>query len=209
MHRFTRYFLVLLLSISAFLVQAAPPQEGVQYRVINPAVPVAQPGKIEVVELFWYGCGHCYQFESTLNPWVKQLPNDVHFVKIPAMLGGAWDIHGQLFLTLESMNVDPAIHTAVFQAIHEEGNMLETPEKMATFLTTKGIDQAAFLQAFNSFAIKAQVEKNKQLVKIYKVLGVPAMIVNGTYQFDLGSAGGPGQALVVADQLIQKVRTAL
>jgi thiol:disulfide interchange protein DsbA len=195
-------------SFFAIPAQAADIEEGKQYVALEPAVPVSAPGKIEVVEMFWYGCSHCYQFESTINPWIEQLPDDVHFIRVPAMFGGLWNAHGQMFIALESMGVEHSVHAAVFDAIHKGGQKLATPDEMAAFLATQGVDQEAFLKAYNSFGVKAQVEKAKKLAAAYQISGVPVMIVNGKYRFDIGSSGGPTQALDVADQLIDKERAA-
>lgn len=191
------------------LTAHAEPVAGQQYVELSSPVPVSKPGKIEVVELFWYGCPHCYQFESTLNPWIKQLPDDVNFVRIPALFGGLWNVHGQAFITLDMMKVEHKVHDAVFNAIHQEKKKLGTPEEFADFVATQGVDRDAFLKTFNSFAVKGQMEKAKKLAMAYQISGVPVMIVGGKYRFDIGSAGGPNQALEVADYLIAKEREAL
>lgn len=188
--------------------QAADIEAGKQYTVLDSPVPVSEPGKIEVVELFWYGCPHCYAFEPYINPWIEKLPADVNFRRIPAMFGGIWDVHGQMFVTLDTMGVEHSVHTAVFDAIHKEHKMFKTPEEMADFVATQGVDKAKFLETYNSFAVKGLVAKDKQLAQAYKVTGVPTMIVNGKYRFDLGSAGGPEETLKVADTLIEKERQA-
>ncbi|PKL98067.1 MAG: thiol:disulfide interchange protein, partial [Gammaproteobacteria bacterium HGW-Gammaproteobacteria-9] len=164
--------------------------------------------KIEVVELFWYGCPHCYQFEPVIKPWVEQLPEDVQFKRIPAMFGGIWNVHGQLFIALESMGVEPKVHDAVFAAYHQERKKLATPDEMADFLAGHGIDKQAFLKAYNSFGVRGRVEQAKKLGMAYQITGVPVMIVNGKYRFDLGSSGGPERTLQVADFLIEKERAA-
>jgi len=196
-------------SLFGMTAQAAdvPLEAGKTYELANP-VPVSVPGKIEVVELFWYGCPHCYAFEPTINPWVEKLPKDVNFKRIPAMFGGPWDAHGQLFLTLEAMGVEHKVHNAVFNAIQKEGKRLTKPEDMADFVATQGVDKDKFLATFNSFAIQGQIKQAKELAQKYGVQGVPTMIVNGKYRFDLGSTGGPEQTLNVADQLIAKERAA-
>jgi thiol:disulfide interchange protein DsbA len=188
---------------------AEPIEAGKQYVELSSAVPVSEPGKIEVVEMFWYGCPHCYAFEPTLTPWVEKLPADVHFVRIPAMFGGPWDAHGQLFLTLQAMGVENKVHAAVFNAIQKEHKKLTTPDEMAEFVATQGVDKDKFLATFNSFAIKGQIVAAKELAKKYEITGVPTLIVNGKYRFDLGSAGGPEQTLQVADQLIAKERASV
>lgn len=195
-------------SLFGMAAHAESIQAGKEYVELASPVPVSKPGKIEVVELFWYGCPHCYQFESTINPWVEQLPEDVNFVRIPALFGGVWNAHGQLFITLENMQVEQKVHDAVFNAIHKQGKKLATPDEMAEFLVDQGLDKDAFLKTYNSFGVKGQMEKAKKLAMAYQISGVPVMIVNGKYRFDLGSAGGPQQTLQVADQLIAKERAA-
>ena len=197
-------------SLFGMSAQAAdvPLIAGKAYVELSNPVPVAEPGKIEVVELFWYGCPHCYSFEPVINPWAEKLPADVHFVRIPAMFGGPWDAHGQMFLTLEAMGVENKVHSAVFNAIQKDRKPLTKPEEMAEFLATQGVDKDKFLATFDSFAIKGQIVKAKELAKKYEVSGVPTMIVDGKYRFDLGTAGSPEQALNVADQLIAKERAA-
>ena len=195
-------------SLFGVTAQAAEPVvAGKQYVELSNAVPVAVPGKIEVVELFWYGCPHCYAFEPTINPWVEKLPADVNFVRIPAMFGGIWNVHGQLFITLEAMGVEHSVHKAVFEAIHN-GKKLATPEEMAEFVAEQGIDKNKFLSTYNSFAVKGKVEDAKKKAQAYQISGVPTMVVNGKYRFDLGSAEGPDGVLNVADQLIAKERAA-
>lgn len=189
--------------------QAAEPADGGQpYTELKSAVPVSEPGKIEVVEMFWYGCPHCYAFEPTINPWIEKLPADVHFIRIPAMFGGPWDAHGQLFITLDTMGVEKKIHSAVFEAIQKGGKRLTDPNDMADFVATQGIDRAKFLETFNSFAVKGKIAQYRELAKKYEITGVPTMIVNGKYRFDLASAGGPEKALALADDLIAKERAA-
>lgn len=196
------------LSLLGLGAHAESIEAGRQYVELDSQVPVSQPGKIEVVELFWYGCPHCYQFEPTLNPWIKQLPEDVNFVRIPAMFGGVWDLHGQMFITLESMGVEQKVHHAIFEKLHGNPKALSNAEDMADFLATQGIDKDKFLSTFNSFAVKGQMAKAKQLAISYKIQGVPVLIVGGKYRFDVGSSGGPQETLDVADFLIQKERSA-
>ncbi|SDA59499.1 thiol:disulfide interchange protein DsbA [Pseudomonas sp. NFACC15-1] len=194
-------------SLFGMTAQAAEKPAAPYVELTNP-VAVAEPGKIEVVELFWYGCPHCYAFEPVINPWVDKLPSDVNFVRIPAMFGGPWDAHGQMFLTLEAMGVEHKVHAAIFNAIQKEGKKLTKKEDMADFLATQGVDKEKFLATFDSFAIQGQIKKARDLAKKYEITGVPTMIVNGKYRFDIGSAGGANEALQLADQLIAKERAA-
>lgn len=190
-------------------VQAEDFSPSKHYSVLANPVPVSVPGKIEVVEMFWYGCPHCYYFEPTINEWAKKLPDDVNFVHVPALFGKLWQIHGQLFLTLHSMGVEEKVRSAVFHAVQKEGQRLKTPEEMADFLAQHDVDREKFLSTYNSFAIKGQMQKARQLGMAYGITGVPALIVNGKYRFDIGSAGGPEEALKLAEFLIEKERAAM
>ncbi|AZF61109.1 MULTISPECIES: thiol:disulfide interchange protein DsbA/DsbL [Pseudomonas] len=197
-----------LFGMTAQAADNVPLEAGKTYVELANPVPVSVPGKIEVVELFWYGCPHCYAFEPVINPWVEKLPEDVNFKRVPALFGGPWDAHGQLFITLDTMGVEHKVHAAVFNAIQKEGKRLVKPEDMADFVATQGVDKTKFLETFNSFAVKGKMAQYKELAQKYGVQGVPTLIVNGKYRFDIGSAGGEEQALNVADQLIAKERAA-
>lgn len=194
-----------LLGSTVFAQEAV---EGRHYAVLSSPVPVAQPEKIEVVELFWYGCPHCYQLEATINPWSAALPEDVNFVRVPAMFGGIWNLHGQLFYTLENLKVDEAVHSSIFNALHNQGRKLSSMNEITQFVATQGVDKDTFVKTWNSFSVKSQMEKAKKLAVAYQISGVPAVVINGKYRFDIGMAGGLQQTVDVADVLIEKERQA-
>jgi thiol:disulfide interchange protein DsbA len=118
-----------------------------------------------------------------------------------------WNTHGQLFIALEAMKVEPSVHEAVFAALHREGRKLAAPKEMAEFLAGQGVNPDAFLKTYGSFGVKSQMEKAKKLAIAYQVTGVPVLI-NGKYRLDLGSAGGMQQAVDLADHLIARERAA-
>jgi len=200
---FTAFIATLGLLLGGAVMADEP---AAQYSELATPVPTADPSKIEVVELFWYGCGHCYQFEPYINEWAKSLPDDVNLVRLPALFGRLWDVHGQLFFALEALKAPHEVHVAIFNAIHQEGKMLATPKEMADFLAPLGIDKEAFLKAYNSFGVKTQMEKAKKQLLAYQVTGVPTLIVGGKYVFGVGQAGGAQQALQLADKLIEQER---
>ena len=180
--------------------------DGSNYITLSSPVPTAQPEKIEVVELFWYGCPHCYQLEATVNPWSKTLPEDVSFVRMPAMFGGIWNLHGQLFYTLETMKAEDKVHDKIFDTLHNSGRKLSSVDDIAKFVAEQGVDKELFMKTWNSFSVKSQMEKAKKQALAYQITGVPAMVINGKYRFDIGMAGGLQQTVDVADALIQKER---
>jgi len=196
--------LVAILGLLSGGLMAAEPTTP--YTELASPVPTADPGKIEVVELFWYGCGHCYQFEPYINEWSKTLPKDVNLVRLPALFGRLWDVHGQLFFALEALKASHEVHEAIFKAIHQEDKVLATPNEMAAFLAPLGIDKDSFLKAYNSFGVKMQMEKTKKQLMGYQVTSVPTLIVGGKYVFGVGQAGGAEAALQLADKLIEQER---
>ncbi len=199
-------FLLVGFSLLGSTVFAQELIEGRHFVTLSSPVPTAQPEKIEVVELFWYGCPHCYQLEPTINPWAAALPDDVNFVRIPAMFGGIWNVHGQLFFTLEAMNAEAKIHDSIFNALHNSGRKLSTLNDITDFVVSQGVDEALFTKTWSSFSVKSQMEKAKKHALAYQITGVPALVVNGKYRFDIGMAGGLQETVQVADALIEKER---
>jgi thiol:disulfide interchange protein DsbA len=190
---------VIVFSITGVCVQA-----NYQYVELLDSGLHKENNKIAVVEVFSYSCQHCYQLESAINPWLDNLPEDVMFERIPAMFGGIWDLHGRLFLTLQVIKAEQRVHTAIFEAIRG-GNRLTTPEAMADFLEGEGIAKQLFLDTYHSFAVQSKVNDAKQKVQAFGVNGVPTMIIEGKYRFDL-RAGGPKGMLKLAERLINQER---
>ena len=122
------------------------------------------------------------------------------------MFGGIWNVHGQLFLTLEAMKVEDTIHDSIFDALHNSGRKLSTVSDITDFVVSQGVDKEQFSKTWNSFSVKSQMEKAKKLALAYQISGVPAIVVNGKYRFDIGMAGGLQETVNVADALIQKER---
>jgi len=197
-------------SLFGMTAQAAdvPLEAGKTYVELANPVPVSVSGQDRSGGAVLVRLPALLRLRANHQPMVEKLPKDVNFKRIPAMFGGPWDAHGQLFLTLEAMGVEHKVHNAVFEAIQKQGKRLTKPEDMADFVATQGVDKDKFLATFNSFAIKGQIEAAKKLAVAYGVQGVPTMIVNGKYRFDLGTTGGPEATLNVADQLIAKERAA-
>lgn len=181
---------------------------GKHYNVLANPVTTSQADKIEVVALFGYSCPYCYQLEPTLNEWKKDLPEDVSFVKMPAMFGGVWNLHGQMFYTLQALKADDSIHEAIFKGMHEQNRRLASLPEITAFVGNLGIDKDSFVKAWNSFGVKSQMERAKRQAIAFQVSGVPTLVVNGKYRFDIGMAGGLRETAEVADQLIAKERNA-
>lgn len=178
--------------------------EGVHYQAIRKPLPTSHPSKIEVMEMFWYGCPHCYHFEPLLEKWIEEKPNNVAFVRTPAVFRDSWLLHAQAFYTAKALGVLDKSHRALFDAIHSERRQLNTKEALAEFFATLGVPKEDFLQTFDSFAVKGRLQHAVVITRTSGITGVPAMIVNGKYRTDASMAGNFKRMLKVVDYLVTK-----
>ena len=187
--------------------QGGAPVEGTHYVKLAQPVAVAVPGKIEVIEFFWYGCPHCNAFEPMLDAWQKKLPADVAFRRVPvAFREEPYVAHQRIFYALDEMKLVEQMHRKVFYAIHNERQRLDKPADIAAFMTKNGIDGAKFLEHYNGFSMQTKLAQAAQLAKAYRIDGVPSIGVQGRYFTSPSVAGSPERSLAVADWLIQQSR---
>nr|MDQ2695726.1 thiol:disulfide interchange protein DsbA/DsbL [Pseudomonadota bacterium] len=181
-------------------------QEGTHYRRLAEPVPTSTaPDKVEVVELFWYGCPHCFAMEPTLNKWLENAkPPAAEFVRIPAALSRSWEVHARLYYTAEALGVLDQLHGEIFEAIHVQRLPLRSEDEAAEFFAKHGVDAAAFRKAFNSFDVDVNMRRSKELVKKYGVTGVPSIIVAGKYETNGSMAGSYETLFEIVNYLVQK-----
>lgn len=178
-------------------------KEGTNYQKLVPAQPTSVgPGKVEIVEVFWYGCGHCYALDPALESWqAKNKPAYVEFVRVPAMWNETLRIHARVFYTAELLGKLDELHTPIFREIHNEGNGLNTVEKITAFFREHGVSSDEFQKAFSSFAVESKMQRADFLNRRYRIDSVPAFIVGGKYKTDVGMAGGESQLLQLLGEL--------
>jgi thiol:disulfide interchange protein DsbA len=181
---------------------------GTHYRVITPAQPTnAAPGKVEVLEMFWYGCPHCYAFDPFLESWRKNLPSYIEFSRMPAVISPNWRAHGKMYLTLEALGKAEALHRKVFDEIQLKHNALVGGDDDASlqaqqaYFKTQGISEADYAKAYNSFTVRTKMAQAEDLALRYRIDGVPAIIINGKYVTDLTMAGGNANLISVINDL--------
>lgn len=155
------------------------PVEGADYRILRPAQPTESQGKIEVIEFFWYGCPHCNALEPALNEWIKRQGPDVVVKHVPAAFNALYVLHQRLYYTLDALGKEPELRAKVFNTIHVEQNILNTPDLMADWAAKNGIDRKKFLDTYNSFTVQAKVQRATQMASAYAIDGVPSISVNG------------------------------
>ena len=186
--------------------QAQEPTEGKDFVRLNTPVAVPGGGKIDVIEFFSYGCPHCYSFEPMLEQWVKRLPPDVAFRRIPATFNAPFENYAKLFYALESVGQVEAMHKRIFAAIHVQRQRLDKETDIAAFVSANGGDGAKVVEAYKSFGVATKLRQAKQAFEAYKIDGVPTLGIHGRW-FTSGSLTGSNEkALAVADQLIQRAR---
>ncbi|HSB97143.1 MAG TPA: thiol:disulfide interchange protein DsbA/DsbL [Spongiibacteraceae bacterium] len=208
--------LALLIPFTAHAQTAAPAfKEGVHYFLLADPVRPRDPKKIEVVEVFQYGCPHCFRFEPLIKAWQKTLASDVDFYHLPVVWNAPGQLHAQAFYAAQALGVlDSKMHDALFDAIHVQNNQLNTKELIAKLFAANGVSADQFNNAFDSFGVTSQVNQAKARTLSYKIDGTPELIVAGKYRIDGKSFGGPNvserdshqKMLEVANFLIAKER---
>jgi thiol:disulfide interchange protein DsbA len=183
-------------------------QVGKNYTPIVPAQPTSVgPGKVEVVEVFWYGCNHCYTLDPYLESWSKNKPAYIEFVRLPVMWGPAHKSHARFYYTLVAMGADKTLHSKAFDTIHRGGNTLLGNDEESSFKAqlafakANGLDEKKFTETYKSMWVETKLRQAEELTKRYRVEGVPLMVVNGKYSADVGSAGGHSQLVSMLNDL--------
>jgi thiol:disulfide interchange protein DsbA len=195
--------LVLLLMAAPALAETRF-EDDLHYFSIIPEQPGAEGDRVQVIGFFWYACPHCYSLEPHLAKWLEKKPENIDFVRIPAMFNRPNVImHAETYYALMLMGVDEGIHEKIFQAIHTDRRHLNTQPDMEELLEENGIDVAAYRQVMKSFAVRTQARRAAVLARRFEITGVPAIVVDGKYR--TGGLEG-GLMMEVTDYLIDRVR---
>ncbi|MGP1716813.1 MAG: thiol:disulfide interchange protein DsbA/DsbL [Methylophilus sp.] len=186
----------------------ADPQAGDQFDQVAQQIATDQPAKIEVMEIFWYGCPHCYHMEQPLEAWVKKLPADVYFKRVPALPNASWAPMAKAYYAMQELGVLDKLHSQLFDAIHKSKTLNPADEAAAIDWVIKqgGLDKIKVEKAFKSFATTMQMNKAMQIFKSSGATGVPSLVIDGKYITGSSMAGGNDAALQTADFIINNVR---
>jgi len=186
-------------------------KEGQHYYRLVPTQPTSGGAdKIEVAEFFWYGCPHCYDFEPFINGWAESKPQNVRFVRIPAMWNAILQLHARLFYTEEVLARNGAIkdpatfHAAVFQEYHRRGNRLTSEDSIRSFFERYGVSAEQFDRTWNSFEVAQKLSVAEDLARRYSIASVPTVVVNGKYRTGGAEAGSYPKLLEVIDELVAR-----
>ena len=208
MRRF-KLLLGIAAALAACVCQAeAAFQEGVHYERLPVPVDTADASRVEVVEVFSYGCVHCYTFEPYIEAWQAKLDDGVAFRRVPAVFNSQWAEFARLFYAAEQLGVLEQVHGGIFEALHERGqNLLDRSLAARFFANMAEVEGKDFEAALTSFSVEGQVQRAAAAGKTYGITGTPSLVVNGKFRIDTRMAGGSYQAMLdVASFLIDAER---
>ena len=203
---FVRRFLAALISalICAASI-AAVPMEDVDYVVIPPQ-PGAAGGRLEVIEFFYYHCDSCYRFEPMLAGWLKKLPPDVSFRRVPALRRMDWVPLTRLHFALGEAGALDRLHGEVYKTIHERGINLGDSNALLKWAEMNGLERASFENILKSESVRAKVQEARDTTVAHGIRTTPSMVVDGRYLTSGGILGSLDALLPVVDGLIDKAR---
>jgi thiol:disulfide interchange protein DsbA len=195
--------LLVILFTSSFAF--ADYEEGMEYLKLDKPVATTVAGdKVEVRELFWYGCPHCYHLEPTLNNWLKNKPEAAEFIRQPAIFSKQWAFDAMHYYTLENLGLIEKLHEPLFALIHEKNKRFRSNEDFINWVAGFGVDKEKVEKTLKSFSTKTKVRKAAVNTNKYKITGVPVIIVAGKYVTDASHAGNRNEMFKVVDFLVQK-----
>ncbi len=183
-------------------------EAGTHYEVLPQPVPTSDPTKIEVAEVFWYGCGHCFSFEPLVSEWKNQLPEDVVFIGVPAIWAPVMELHARAYYTAKALKALDKVHLPVFEAMNLQKKKLETEKEIEAIFVANGVSAEQFAKVFNSWGIGQQAKLSQVKQRGYRTQGTPELVVNGKYRISSRMTGGHEAMLKVASYLIEQERKA-
>lgn len=200
----TLSFVVIYLTTIYANIAIANYVAGEDYVVLDKPVKTETGNKVEVRELFWYYCPHCFNVEPLVENWLKKLPDSAEFIRQPAVFSDRWEDGANFYYVLEQLGEVERLHGALFDAIHVHKIPFIDTEDFIGWLASNGVDKDKANNAFKSFSVRIKLNKSKINTVKYKTSGVPTFVVNGKYWVDAKHAGGEKRLFEVVDYLIQK-----
>jgi len=182
-------------------------EQGINYFPLKIPQPVHTGDKIEVLELFWYRCPHCFELEPYLNKWLKSKPDFIEYVRLPAVLNRSWAFDARVFYTFVALGLVDSLHEAYFDAIHTDRKRIITVEQLADWVADKGQDPQQILDTFNSFGVDSMVAHAADMSGRYETDGVPTIIVDGKYRTKVSLAGGHNELIDLMNYLALRAQS--
>lgn len=205
--KLTRFFLKFIIaSMASISLAQTNIIEGKDYTVLPTPLSTESEQHIEVIEFFWYGCPHCNDLHPYLENWLKNKPADVKFRYVPAIFRSNWMPAAKTFYAMESLGITPKLHEKIYHAIHRDKIDLSKEKVLFDWIEKQGIERDKFVNAYNSFTVQNQANRSAQMIRQYKITGVPALVVDGKYLTSGKLSGTPQDTITVLNHLIEKAR---
>ncbi|MBT6278006.1 MAG: thiol:disulfide interchange protein DsbA/DsbL [Chromatiales bacterium] len=173
---------------------------------LSPPQPTADPSKVEVLEVFWYKCPHCFRFQNHILRYESTKPDYVDFQRLPAVVSDAWKPQAQAYYTAVALKGLDNVHGAMFGAIHVDGQKMDTTQEVRALFVRQGLDGAKFDKHFKSFGVDSMVRRAQKRSRSYGIRSVPTVIINGRYRTSAQHAGSFEQAIAVIETLVELER---
>jgi thiol:disulfide interchange protein DsbA len=210
--RFPQWWLRALAALALLVVMGAA-QAQIRPRVIDPPMPrlsgvlgETPADKIEVIQFFYYGCPHCFDQQPLIEDWLAAKPADVEFRLVPALRDEKWVPLTKAYFALEALGAAKRLHRPIYDVINFDGAQLTEEDKLIAWVARNGVDREKFLEAYNSDAVKAQVEAARKATLDYGIKATPTLVVAGKYAITSGLAGSHYEAIRVLNQQITQAR---
>lgn len=194
-----------LVLAAACAAASGEPMEDVDYVLVTPQA-AAVPGKIEVIEFFYYGCEACNRMEPGLQAWLKTLPQEVSFHRVPALRRTEWVPLTRVYFALDSLGEIERLHAEVYKAVQDEGLNLGNSSELYEWGLRFGLARDKLEQVLDSDWIVAQVQRARDATVAYGVRNTPSFVVDGRYLTSGAMVGSLEALLPIVDGLIDKAR---
>nr|WP_219918845.1 thiol:disulfide interchange protein DsbA/DsbL [Rhodanobacter sp. PCA2] len=160
-----------------------PYTEGQQYVTLpGPHQRYSSEGKVEVVEVFSYGCIHCAEFAPVAEKLKAQLPKGVVFKLMPAPFSAEWLPFARAYYAADKLGVVDRTHMALFKAKFAEHYPINTMDELADFYAREGVDRAEFMRIATSDEATTKLKADLALAQKWGVDGTPGIVVDGKYR---------------------------
>lgn len=177
--------------------------EGKDYQTLANPQATGSGNKIEVLEFFFYGCGHCFHLHPELTAWEKKMPKDVNLALVPTIFRADWEPMAYTYYALEVMGKNHELHHELYDAWNVNNTPLTDEKQISAFVAKHGVDAKKFGEAYHSFGVGSKVMRSKQMTQTFNIRGTPTLIVDGKY---LITGLQPGPTIKVLGELIEKAR---
>jgi protein dithiol oxidoreductase (disulfide-forming) len=198
----------LALALPLMFVQNATAAE--RFLRINPAQPTSTTNKVEVIEIFSYGCIHCKHFQTQVDAYLKRMdPKKVEFTYLPATFNATFTLLARGYYAASEIGAAKATHHGVFSAIFDKNMTIRSFDDVVAIYQSLGVNRDAFIKAAQSFPVETKVRRANELMTAYAVAGTPMIVVAGKYAVTTESAPGPDKMFDVVDELVNKEYAAM